>query len=66
MAPETREPHLPSLVAGIGLIAVGAALLLDALDVIDLDPTAIWPALLALVGAALLAGGVQQRRRTRR
>lgn len=66
MPPERREPHLPSLVVGIGLIAIGAGLLLDALDVIGIAAGAIWPALLALIGVALLAGGVQQHRRRRR
>lgn len=65
MRPELRDPHLPSLVVGIGLIAIGAGLLLDAQDVIDLSADAIWPALLALIGAAFLAGGVQQHRRRR-
>lgn len=58
-----REPHLPSLVAGVGLIAFGIALLLDALDVLDVSGGAVAPALLALVGAVLLASGVRDRRR---
>lgn len=58
-----REPHLPSLFTGIGLIAFGIALLLDALDVLDLSPGAIAPAVLALVGLALLASGLRDRRR---
>lgn len=63
--PDPRRPHLPSLVAGIGLIAIGVALLLDALDAITLHAGAIWPALLALLGAVLLAGGVQEHLRRR-
>lgn len=63
MSGERRQPHLPSLVTGLGLIAFGIALLLDALDVLDLSAGAIPPALLALVGAALLASGVRDRRR---
>lgn len=65
MRPDPRNPHLPSLVVGIGLIAIGVGLLLDALDVIGLSAGAIWPALLALIGAALLAGGVQEHLRRR-
>lgn len=65
MQPDRREPHLPSLVVGIGLIAIGIGLLLDALDVIGLAAGAILPALLALIGAALLAGGVQEHLRRR-
>ncbi len=30
-----RDPHLPSLVVGIGLVLFGVALLLDSLDVLD-------------------------------
>lgn len=58
-----REPHLPSLVVGLGLVGIGAALLLDALGAIDLSACAIFPALLAVVGAGLVASGVRDRRR---
>lgn len=58
-----RRLHLPSLVVGIGLIAIGVALLLDALDVADLSAGTIAPALLAVIGAGLLASGVRDRQR---
>ncbi|MDO8186178.1 hypothetical protein Q5424_21980 [Conexibacter sp. JD483] len=58
-----REPHLPSLVVGIGLILFGALLLLDALDVVDVSAGAVAPLLLAIAGAGLLATGVRERRR---
>ncbi|MBB4662654.1 hypothetical protein [Conexibacter arvalis] len=58
-----REPHLPSLVTGLGLVLFGVALLLDALDEVDLSAGAVAPALLALIGAALLASGLRDRRR---
>lgn len=58
-----RELHLPSLVVGIGLILFGAVLLLDTLDVLDVGAGAVAPALLAIVGAGLLAAGVRERRR---
>lgn len=58
-----REPHLPSLFTGVGLIAFGIALLLDALDVVDVSAGAVAPAALALVGVALLASGLRDRRR---
>jgi predicted permease len=58
-----REPHLPSLVVGLGLVLFGVVLLLDALDAIDLKAGAIPPMLLAIVGAGLLATGVRERRR---
>lgn len=67
MTPEPRrrrrELHLPSLVVGLGLVGIGTALLLDALDAIDLAAGAIVPALLAIAGAGLLASGVRDRRR---
>ncbi len=58
-----REPHLPSLVTGICLVLFGGALLLDALGELDVSAGAVIPAVLALVGAALLASGVRDRRR---
>lgn len=58
-----RPLHLPSLVVGIGLIVFGAVLLLDALDVLDVSPGAVAPALLAIAGAGLLAAGARERRR---
>jgi len=58
-----REPHLPSLVVGIGLVLFGALLLLDALDVVDVSGGAVAPMLLAIAGAGLLATGVRERRR---
>jgi hypothetical protein len=58
-----RDPHLPSLFTGVGLIVFGVALLLDTLDVLDLSAGAVLPAALALVGAALLASGLRDRSR---
>jgi len=63
MRPAGREPHLTSLVTGLCLVVFGGALLLDALDLLDLGRGAFAPAALALVGAALLASGVRGRRR---
>lgn len=57
-----RELHLPSLVVGLGLVAIGVLLLLDSLDVFDLSPGAIVPALLAVSGAGLVASGARDRR----
>ena len=58
-----REPHLPSLMTGAGLIVFGVALLLDALDAVDVSAGAIVPAVLALIGLALLGSGLRDRRR---
>jgi Domain of unknown function (DUF5668) len=47
-----------SLVAGLVLIGFGAILLLDRLDVLDLRFGYLWPALLAVLGAILVAAGL--------
>ena len=47
-----------SVVAGIALTALGAVLLLDGLDVITLRFDYGGPAILAVVGAILLASGL--------
>ena len=50
-----------SLAAGLVLIALGALLLLDRTDAIDLRFGYLWPALLAAVGAIMLASGLSRR-----
>ena len=52
-----------SLAAGLVLIALGALLLLDRTDAIDLRFGYLWPALLAAVGAIMLASGLSRRGR---
>jgi hypothetical protein len=47
-----------SLVAGVIVIALGALLLLDQADVIELRAAYAFPALLAAVGGILLACGL--------
>ena len=47
-----------SLVAGLVLIALGSLFLLDRLDVVDLSFGYLWPALVAALGAILLASGL--------
>ena len=55
----TRRPlDIPSLVAGLATVAVGALLLLDRLDVLDLRFGYLWPTLAAAIGAVLLASGL--------
>ena len=51
-----------SLAAGLALIALGGLFLLDRLDALDLRFGYLWPALLAAVGAILLASGLSRRR----
>ena len=62
LTPLARRPDLTSLVAGIALMALGALLVLESEDVLDLSLGYLWPALLAAVGAVLLASGVRRRR----
>lgn len=52
---------IPSLVAGLVVIALGTLLLLDRLDVLDLRFGWLFPALAAAIGAILLASGLADR-----
>ena len=56
-----RRPDLPSLVAGIGFVVLGAVLLADALDAIHLTFGAFAPLACFLVGDILLAAGLTRR-----
>ncbi len=59
------RPDLTSLVAGIAVASVGVLLLLDELDHLDLGFGWAAPALLAVIGAILLAAGLEGPRRPR-
>ncbi len=54
---------VPTLVAGIAVTLLGALLLLDRLEVLDLRFGLFWPAILAAIGAVLLASGLSGPRR---
>jgi hypothetical protein len=56
-----RRLDLPSLTAGLGLIAFGGVLLADAVGAIDLSFAALAPLACFLVGAVLLATGLARR-----
>ena len=56
-----RGLDVTSLVAGLVLIGLGSVLLLDRLDALDLRFGYLWPALLAVLGAILLASGLARR-----
>ena len=56
-----RRPDLPSLVGGVGLVVLGALLLADALDAIDLGFAAFGPLACFLLGVILLAAGLTRR-----
>jgi len=58
-----REVDLPTLVAGIAVTLLGTVLLLDRLAVLDLRFGLFWPAILATIGAVLLASGLSGPRR---
>ncbi|MET0511817.1 MAG: hypothetical protein ABW135_09075 [Thermoleophilaceae bacterium] len=52
---------MPSLVAGLALLALGAVLLLNALDAIELSFASFAPLACAATGAILLANGLSRR-----
>ncbi len=54
---------VPTLVAGIAVTLLGVVLLLDRLAVLDLRLGLFWPAILATIGAVLLASGLSGPRR---
>ena len=56
-----RELDLPSLVAGVAIVLLGAVLLLDRLDVLTLRFAALGPLACAVLGAVLLATGLVRR-----
>ena len=53
-----------SLAAGLALIGLGGLFLLDRLEALDLRFGYLWPALLAAVGAIVLASGLSRRDRS--
>ncbi|HLM49481.1 MAG TPA: hypothetical protein VK279_02965 [Solirubrobacteraceae bacterium] len=58
-----RASDLAALTGGLVTVALGALLALDAAGVIRLSFGWLWPALLAAVGAILVASGLAQRDR---
>jgi hypothetical protein len=54
------RPHVPSLVAGVALLALGAVLMLDAAGAIELRFAALAPIACAVVGAILLSAGLSR------
>jgi hypothetical protein len=53
-----RRLDLPSLVAGVAVLVLGAVLLLDRLDVLTLHFASLGPLACGAVGAVLLASGL--------
>ena len=56
-----HRPDPPSLVSGIVLIALGAVLLLDRLEVIEIGFGVFGPLMFAALGAMLLVRGLSRR-----
>ena len=54
------RPDIPSMIAGLVLVAFGGVLLADALDAIALSFAALAPIACAAVGAILLAIGLDR------
>jgi Domain of unknown function (DUF5668) len=50
-----------SLTAGLALMGLGGLFLLDRLETLDLRFGYLWPALLAAIGATVLAAGLSRR-----
>jgi hypothetical protein len=58
-----RSPSVTSLVAGLVVIALGALVVMNADGSLDLGFAYMAPALLAALGAVLLASGIASRGR---
>ena len=56
----TARPDVPTLVAGLALLALGGLLMLDSQDLIALRLGALAPIACAAVGAILLASGLSR------
>lgn len=59
----SRTPNVTALVAGLALIALGALVAMDADGSLDLGFAYMGPALVAALGAILLASGLEARGR---
>jgi hypothetical protein len=56
-----KRPDVPTLVAGLALLALGGLLLLVSQNAIELRLGALAPIVCAAVGAILLASGLSRR-----
>jgi hypothetical protein len=61
MPVRANRPDVPSIVAGISMLALGAVLLLDETGVIELSFGLLAPVACAAAGAILLASGLARR-----
>ena len=57
----SARPDIRALVAGLAVLALGAVLMLDALDAFELSFAAFAPLACAAAGAILLANGLSRR-----
>jgi hypothetical protein len=58
----TRRPDLPTLVAGVGLVALGALVALDRIGELDLRFGVYAPVVCAILGLVLLVTGLTRSR----
>jgi hypothetical protein len=58
-----RAPNLAALVAGVVVVAVGLAVVLDDAERVNLEFAYTGPSILAALGAILLVSGLASRRR---
>jgi hypothetical protein len=58
---QVSRPDIPSIVAGISVLALGAVLLLDETGVLELSFGLLAPVACAAAGAILLANGLSRR-----
>jgi hypothetical protein len=57
-----RRPDVPALVGGLAIAVLGCLLLLDRVHALHLGFGWLWPALLATLGAFLVASGLARDR----
>ncbi len=63
MTPSTRpRPDMLSLTTGVLFVALGVGFLLDAADVVHIDVSWIWPAVLIALGLGWMFAGWDRRR----
>jgi len=60
---EARSYNRTAMAAGLLFVVLGVVFLLEQLNVFDLRAVYVWPVVLIVLGAAILASGVAASRR---
>jgi|GraSoiStandDraft_4_1057263.scaffolds.fasta_scaffold1311776_2 drug/metabolite transporter (DMT)-like permease len=60
---EARSYNRTAIAAGLLFVVLGVVFLLEQLNVFDLRAVYVWPVVLIVLGAAILASGVAASRR---